>query len=129
MTKQSQPCKGPQDCYRTFKASSTSTIPPTGTELRERSAPSQNNMNEATDKESHLREEKVLSKQEGMTLLEALDCTTTGKCTMKKWKPEQMKCSDKSPNRGKLQHKFIKREAHEDSSMGNPDTGHKNPKN
>ena len=38
---------------------------------------------------------------------------------MKKWKPEQMKCSDKSPNHGKLQDKTIKREAHEDSNMTN----------
>ena len=38
---------------------------------------------------------------------------------MKKWKPEQMKCSDKCPNHGKLQDKTIKREAHEDSNMTN----------
>ena len=29
VTKQSQPCKGPQDCYRTFKAISNSIKPPT----------------------------------------------------------------------------------------------------
>ena len=57
-TKQLQPSKGPQECYRTFKAPSTSTNPLTGTELREQSAHSQNDMNEVTDKESHLRNNK-----------------------------------------------------------------------
>ena len=38
---------------------------------------------------------------------------------MKKWKPEQMKCSDKCPNHGKLRDKIFKREAHEDSNMTN----------
>ena len=177
-TKQLQPSKGPQECYRTFKAPSTSTNPLTGTELREQSAHSQNDMNEVTDKESHLRNNKEprfgridsksmvgshgrsnqkgvesssmmrtvkqiqarqtsskqsssdhnespkrrderLGKQEEMVLLKTLDWTTNGKCTMKKWKPEQMKCSDKCPNHGKLQDKTIKREAHEDSNMTN----------
>ena len=38
---------------------------------------------------------------------------------MKKWKPEQMKCSDMCPNHGKLQDKIIERETHEDSNMTN----------
>ena len=58
VTKQLQPSKGPQECYRTFKAPSTSTNPLTGTELREQSAHSQNDMNEVTDKESNLRNNK-----------------------------------------------------------------------
>ena len=179
VTKQLQPSKGPQKCYRTFKASSTSRKPSTGAELCERNALSQNNMNEVTDKESHLRNNKelcfgqidsksivgshlrsnresvessstmtivkqtqprhtsskessgdrneslkrrkdeLLGKQEERASLKALDCTTKGKCTVKKWKPEQMKCSDKCPNHGKLQDKTIKREAHEDSNMTN----------
>ena len=36
---------------------------------------------------------------------------------MKKWKPEQMKSSDKCPNHGKLQGETIKGEALEDSNM------------
>ena len=174
-TKQLLPRKGPQECYRTFKSPSTSTNPLTGTELREESAHSLNYMNEVTDKETHLRNNKeprfgridsksmvgshwrsnhesvesssmmrtvkqtqtkqtsskqsssdhneslkrkdeLLSKQEEMVLLKTLDWTTKGKCTMKKWKPEQIKCSDKCPNHGKLQD-TIKREAHEDSNM------------
>ena len=58
VTKQLQPSRGPQKCCRTFKASSTSMKPPTGAELCERSALSQNNMNAVTDKESHLRNNK-----------------------------------------------------------------------
>ena len=54
-----------------------------------------------------------------MVLLKTLDWTTKGKCTVKKWKPEQMKCSDKCSNHGKLQNKTFKREAHEDSNMTN----------
>ena len=178
MTKQLQPCKGPQECYRTFKAISNSTKPLTGTELREQSAHSRKDRHGVTNKESHLRNNKepcfgridsksivgshsrsnhksvesssmmrivkhtqtkqtlskqcssdrneslkrkdeLLSKQEEMVLLKSLDWTTKGKCTVKKWKPEQMKCSDKSPNHGKLQDKTIKREAHEDSNMTN----------
>ena len=177
-TKQLQPSKGPQECYRTFKAHSTSTKTLTGTERREQSARSRNNMNEMTNKESPQRSNKepcfgrtdsksivgshwrsnhksvesssmmrtvkqtqlrqtsskesssgrneslkrkddVLGKQEEMVLLKTLDWTTKGKCTVKKWKPEQMKCSDKCPNHGKLQDKTIKREAHEDSNMTN----------
>ena len=38
---------------------------------------------------------------------------------MKTWIPEQMQCSDKYPIHGKLQHKIIKREAHEDANMTN----------
>ena len=38
VTKQSQPCKSPQDCYRTSKAISNSIKPPTGHEMREQSA-------------------------------------------------------------------------------------------
>ena len=180
VTKQLQPSKGPQKCYRTIKASSTSMKPPTGAELCERNVLSQNNMNDVTDKESHLRNNKepcfgridsksivgshwrsnyksvesssmmrivkhtqtkqtsskqnssdrneslkrkdeLLSKQVEMVLLETLDWTTKGKCTMKKWKPEQMKCSDKCPNHGKLQD-TIKREAHEDSNMTNAES-------
>ena len=178
MTKQLQQCKGPQECYRTFKAISNSTKPLTGTELREQSAHSWKDRHGVTNKESHLRNNKepcfgridsksivgshlrwnhksvesssmttivkhtqtkqtsskqcssdrneslkrkdeLLSKQEEMVLLKSLDWTTKGKCTVKKWKPEQMKCSDKSPNHGKLQDKTIKREAHEDSNMTN----------
>ena len=177
-TKQLQPCKVPQECYRTFKAISNSTKPLTGAELREQSAHSRNNMKEMTNKESPQRSNKepcfgrtdsksivgshwrsnhksvesssmmrtvkqtqtertsskessryrneslkrkddVLGKQEEMVLLKALDCTTKGKCTVRKWKPEQMKCSDKCPNHGKLQDKTIKREAHKDSNMTN----------
>ena len=177
-TKQLQPSKGPQECYRTFKASSTSRKPLTGTERRGQNPHSRNNMNEVANKESHLRNNKeacfgrtdsksivgshwrsnhksvesssmmrtvkqtqtertsskessryrneslkrkddVLGKQEEMVLLKTLDWTTKGKCTVKKWKPEQMKCSDKCPNHGKLQDKTIKREAHEDSNMTN----------
>ena len=150
--------------------------PPTGAELCERNALSQNNMNEVTDKESHLRNNKklcfgqidsksivgshlrsnresvessstrtivkqtqprhisskessgdrneslkrrkdeLLGKQEERASLKALDCETTGKCTMKRWKPEQMKCSDMCPNHRKLQDKW---EAHEDSKKTN----------
>ena len=178
VTKQLQLSKGPQKCYRTFKASSTSMKPPTGAERRGQSPHSRNNMNEVTNKESHQRSNKEpcfgrtdsksivgshwrsnhksfesssmmrtvkqtqtertsskessryrneslkrkderMCKQEEMALLKALECTTKGTCTMKKWKPEQMKCSDKCPNHGKLQHKIIKHEAHEDSNMTN----------
>ena len=181
VTKQLQPSKGPQKCYRTFKASSTSRKPLTGTERRGQNPPSRNNMNEMTNKESHLRNNKEacfgrtdsksivgshwrsnhksvesssmmrtvkqtqtertsskessryrneslkrkderMCKQEEMALLKALDCTTKGKCTMKKWKPEQMKCSDKCLNHGKLQDKTIKREALEDSNMTNAES-------
>ena len=178
-TKQLQPCKVPQECYRTFKAISNSTKPLTGAELREQSAHSRNNMNEMTNKESPQRSNKepcfgrtdsksivgshwrsnhksvesssmmrtvkqtqlrhtsskessgdrneslkrrkdeLLGKQEERASLKALDCTTKGKCTVRKWKPEQMKCSDKCPNHGKLQDKTIKREAHKDSNMTN----------
>ena len=176
VTKQLQPSKGPQKCYRTINASSTAMKPSTGAELCERNALSQNNMNEVTDKESHLRNNKELCfgqidsksivgshlrsnresvessstmtivkqtqprhtsskessgdrneslkkrkdermcKQEEMALLKALDCTTKGKCTMKRWQHEQIKCSDMCPNHGKLQDKC---EAHEDSNMTN----------
>ena len=178
VTKQLQPSKGPQKCYRTFKASSISRKPLTGTERRGQNPHSRNNMNEVANKESHLRNNKeacfgrtdsksfvgshwrsnhksvesssmmrtvkqtqtertsskessryrneslrrkdeLLGKQEERASLKALDCTTEGKCTVKKWKPEQMKCSDKCPNHGKLQDKTIKREAHEDSNMTN----------
>ena len=178
MTKQLHPCKGPQECYRTFKASSTSAKPLAGTERRGQSRHSGNNMNDVTDKESHLRNNKepcfgridsksvvgsqlrsnhksvesssmmrtvkqtqtkqtsskqsssyhskslerkdeLLGKEEKMVLLKALDWTTKGTCTMKKWKSEQMKCSGMCPNHGKLQDKTIKREAHEDSNMTN----------
>ena len=181
VTKQLQPCKGPQECYRTFKAISNSTKPLTGAELREQSAHSRNNMNEMTNKESPQRSNKepcfgrtdsksivgshwrsnhksvesssmmrtvkqtqlrqtsskesssgrneslkrkddVLGKQEEMVLLKTLDWTTKGKCTVKKWKPEQMKCSDKRLNHGKLQDKTIKREALEDSNMTNAES-------
>ena len=69
--------------------------------------------------ESLKRKDDILGKQEEMVLLKTLDWTTKGKCTVKKWKHEQMKCSDKCPNHGKLQDKTIKREAHEDSNMTN----------
>ena len=178
VTKQLQPSKGPQKCYRTFKASSTSRKPLTGTERRGQNPHSRNNMNEVANKGSHLRNNKepcfgrtdsksivgshwrsnhesvesssmmrtvkqthtrqpsskesssdyneslkrndeLLGEQEETVSLKALDCTTKGKCTMKGWKPEQMKCSDMCPNHGKLQDKTIKREAHEDSNMTN----------
>ena len=60
MTKQSHPCKGPQDCYRTFKAMSNSIKPPTGHELREQSADSRKDRHKVTHKESHLRNNKEL---------------------------------------------------------------------
>ena len=183
VTKQSQPCKGPQDCYRTFKAISNTLKPPTGNELREQSAHSRKDGHKVTDKESHLgnneelcfgqihskslvgshlrsdresvessstmtivkqtqpghtsskesssdrneslkrRKDELLGKQEERALLKALDCTTKGKCTMKRWKPEQMKCSDKCPNHGKLQDKIIRREAHEASHVTNVESG------
>ena len=69
--------------------------------------------------ESLKRKDECMGKQEERALLKALDCTTKGKCTRKKWQPEQMKCSDKCPSHGKLQDKIIKREAHEDSNMTN----------
>ena len=178
VTKQLQPSKGPQKCYRTFKASSTSRKPLIGTELRKQSPHSRNNMNEVTNKESHQRRNKEpcfgrtdsksivgshwrlnhksvesssmmrtvkqtqtertsskessryrneslkrkderMCKQEEMALLKALDRTTKGKCTMKRWQHEQIKCSDKCPNHGKLQDKTIKRKVHEDSNMTN----------
>ena len=181
VTKQLQPCKVPQECYRTFKAISNSTKPLTGAELRGQNPHSRNNMNEVANKESHLRNNKEacfgrtdsksivgshwrsnhksvesssmmrtvkqtqtertsskessryrneslkrkderMCKQEEMALLKALDCTTKGKCTVKKWKPEQMKCSDKCSNHGKLQEKTIKREALEDSNMTNAES-------
>ena len=58
LTKQLQPSKGPQKCYRTFKASSTSMKPPTGAERRGQSPHSRNNMNEVTNKESTQRSNK-----------------------------------------------------------------------
>ena len=175
-TKQLQPSKGPQECYRTFKAHSTSTKTLTGTERREQSARSRKDRHKVTDKESHLRNNKelcfgqidsksivgshlrsnsesvessstmtivkqtqlrhtsskesssnrneslksrkdeLLGKQEETVSLKALDCTTKGKCTMKRWQHEQIKCSDMCPNHGKLQDKC---EAHEDSKKTN----------
>ena len=185
VTKQLQPCKVPQECYRTFKAISNSTKPLTGAELREQSAHSRKDRHGVTNKESHLRNNKepcfgridsksivgshlhsnhksvesssmmrtvkqtqtkqpsskessndqneslkrkdeLLGKQEEMVLLKTLDWTTKGKCTMKKWKPEQMKCSDKCPNHGKLRDKIIKREAHENSNMTNVESNANN---
>ena len=175
VTKQLQPSEGPQKCYRTFKASSTSMKPPTGAERRGQSSHSRNNMNEVTNKESHLRSNKepcfgrtgsrsivgshwrsnqksvencsmmrtvkqtqtkqtsskqnssdhneslkrkdeLLGKQEERASLKALDCTTKGKCTMKRWQHEQIKCSDMCPNHGKLQDKCG---AHEGSKKTN----------
>ena len=58
VTKQLQPCKGPQECYRTLKASSTSTKTLTGTKRRGQNHQSRNNMNEVANKESHLRNNK-----------------------------------------------------------------------
>ena len=178
VTKQLQPSKGPQKCYRTFKASSTSMKPPTGAERRWQSPHSRNNMKEVTNKESHQRSNKepcfgrtdsksivgshwrsnhksvesssmmrtvkqtqtkqtsskqsssdhneslkrkdeLLGKQEERASLKTLDCTTKGKCTMKRWQHEQTKCSDMCPNHGKLQDKC---EAHEDSKKTNIDS-------
>ena len=65
------------------------------------------------------RKDELLGKQEEMILLKTPNWTTKGISTMKKWKPEQMKCSDKCPNHGKLRDKIINREAHEDSNMTN----------
>ena len=177
VTIQLQPCKGPHERYRTFKAISNSTKPLTGMELREQSAHSRKDRPGVTNKESHLRNNKelcfgqidsksivgshwrsnhksvessstvtivkqsqprytsskasssnrneslkrrdeLLGKQERASF-KAVDCTTKGKCTIKKWKPEQMKCSDMCPTYGKLKEKTIKREAHEDSNMTN----------
>ena len=175
-TKQLHSSKGPQECYRTFKAHSTSTKTLTGTERREQSARSRKDRHKVTDKESHLRNNKelcfgqidsksivgshlrsnsesvessstmtivkqtqlrhtsskesssnrneslksrkdeLLGKQEETVWLKALDCTTKGKCTMKRWQHEQIKCSDMCPNHGKLQDKC---EAHEDSKKTN----------
>ena len=73
--------------------------------------------------ESLKRKDELLGKQEEMVLLKALDWTTKDTCLMKKWKPEQMKCSDKCPNNVKLQDKIIEREAHEDSNVTNVESG------
>ena len=181
MTKQSQPCKGPQDCYRTFKAISNSITPPTGHELREQSAHSRKDGHNVTDKESHLRNNKepcfgridskcivgshwrsnhksvesssmmrtvkqtqarqtsskqnssdrndtlkrkdeCMGKQEEMALPKTHDWTTRGKCKMKKWKPEQTKCSEMCLTYGKSRDKVINREAHEDSIVTNAES-------
>ena len=66
--------------------------------------------------ESLKRNDELLGKQEETASLKALDCTTKGKCTMKRWQHEQIKCSDMCPNHGKLQDKC---EAHEDSKKTN----------
>ena len=60
LIKQLHPSKGQQKCCRTFKASSTSTKPLTGTELRDRSTHSQKGINRVTDKESRLSSNKEL---------------------------------------------------------------------
>ena len=65
------------------------------------------------------RKDELLGKQEEMILLKTPNWTTKGISTMKKWKPEQMKCSDKCPNHGKLRDKIINREVHQDSNMTN----------
>ena len=51
VAKQLRASNGPHKNYRTFLATSTSTNPPTGTELRERSAHSQKDINKVTSKE------------------------------------------------------------------------------
>ena len=58
VTKQLQPCKGPQKSYLTFKTSSTSTKPLTGTELRGQSALSQKDIIGVTSKESRPKSNK-----------------------------------------------------------------------
>ena len=58
--KRLQPCKGPQKRNRTFKASSTSTKPVTGTELRGQGARSQKDKSGMTSKESRLKSNKEL---------------------------------------------------------------------
>ena len=63
--------------------------------------------------------DELMGMQDEIASLKALDWTTKVKCIMKKWKPEQMKSSDKFPNHGKLQDEIIKREAHEDSIVAN----------
>ena len=68
------------------------------------------------------RNDELLGKQEETPLLKSLYWTTKEKGTMKKWKPEQKKCSDKCPNHGKLQDKTIKREALDDSNMINAES-------
>ena len=60
VTKQLQSSKEPQKCYRTFKASSTSTKPPTGTEPRGQKAYSQKDISGMTSKASRLRSNKGL---------------------------------------------------------------------
>ena len=81
------------------------------------------NQSSSDHNESLKRKDELLGKQEEMVLLKALDWTTKDTCTMKKWKPEQMKCSDKCPNNVKLQDKIIEREAHEDSNVKNVESG------
>ena len=51
--------RGQHKNYRAFLATSTSTNPPTGNELRERSAHSQKDINKVTSKESNLRTNKT----------------------------------------------------------------------
>ena len=61
VTNKLQPCEGRQKCYRSFKASFTSTKPLTRKKLRERSAHSQKSINGVTSKESHLRSNNDIS--------------------------------------------------------------------
>ena len=69
--------------------------------------------------ESLKRKDELMGKQEEMALLKSLDWTTKGKCTMKKWKPEQIKSSGKCPSHGTLQDKYINCEPLEESNMTN----------
>ena len=59
--------------------------------------------------ESLKRKDELMGKQKETVLLKTLHWTTKGKCKMKKWKHEQMKCSGRCGNHGKLQDKTIKR--------------------
>ena len=60
VTEQLQPCKVPQKSYLTFKASSNSTKPSPGTELRGQSALSQKDKSGVTSKESRPKSNKKL---------------------------------------------------------------------
>ena len=63
-----------------------------------------------------------MDKQEETASLKTPNQKPKGKCTMKNWKLEQMKCSDNCPNHGKLQDEIIKRDAHEDSIVANAES-------
>ena len=78
--------------------------------------------NSSDRNESLKRKDECMGKQEEMALPKTLDWTTRGKCKMKKWKPEQTKCSEMCLTYGKSRDKVINREAHEDSIMTNAES-------